>query len=271
MVNELRKISIDAGLEILDIYHSDEFGVEIKGDDSPLTKADLASHNIIVKGLKEINQQYGFDHPILSEESKTAEYNTRENWDKFWLIDPLDGTKEFIKRNGEFTVNIALIEAGVPVIGFVYAPVLDVLYYGIENKAYKIMDASDANSKPVKLISSKKDIDSIKIVASKSHLNDETKIIINKVKEQFDSYDFCSYGSSLKLCKVADGSADFYPRIAPTMEWDTAASDAVCRSAGFSVLSVVDHKPLRYNKEKLLNPYFYVTANEKIKKIMESV
>lgn len=269
--NDLYELSINAGKKILNIYNSGDIELELKNDDSPLTKADLVSNETIMTGLKKINYIYSLDYPVLSEESKKVDYKLRKDWDKYWLIDPLDGTKEFVKKNGEFTVNIALIHDQIPIIGFVYAPVLDVLYYGDINGAFKVTNASKKIKKKVKLNYKDKRLDKLKIVASNSHLNEETKHVIDSVKKLYDNYDFISYGSSLKLCKIADGSADLYPRIAPTMEWDTAAADAVCRAAGISVLSMDDHKPLLYNKKVLLNPFFYVTGNKQIKKIMESV
>lgn len=271
MIDELKKISIDAGLKILEIYDKDDFGVINKDDDSPLTKADLASHNVIVNGLRELNSSYNFSYPILSEESKVVEYKERMNWNCYWLIDPLDGTKEFIKRNGEFTVNIALIKNGIPVIGFVYVPVHDTLYYNSEEGAFKIEQAKLDDAFVKKLDHSSEIKDSIRIVASKSHLNSETQNIIEKVNKSFKKTEFHSFGSSLKLCKVADGTADFYPRIAPTMEWDTAAADAICRAADCYVLNYETKQPLEYNKENLLNPYFYVTSSKKVLDIMETI
>lgn len=271
MIDELKKISIDAGLKILEIYDKDDFGVIRKDDDSPLTKADLASHNVIIDGLRELNNMYNLFYPILSEESKVVEYNERKEWNCYWLIDPLDGTKEFIKRNGEFTVNIALIKNGKPVIGFVYVPVHDTLYYNSDTGAFKIEKATSDDTIIKKLNNNSELEDSIRIVASKSHLNSETQNIIEEVKKSFIKTEFHSFGSSLKLCKVADGTADFYPRIAPTMEWDTAAADAICRAADCYVMNYETKKPLEYNKENLLNPYFYVTSSKKVLDIMETI
>lgn len=270
MINMIKTISINAGKKILDVYNSEEFSIEAKPDTSPLTQADIASNNIIISGLKGVNEQFNLNYPILSEESNSIDYLERKLWSKYWLIDPLDGTKEFIKRNGEFTVNIALIDNNIPVLGFVYVPVLDVLYYTQDNKAYKLTEASTGVNN-VQLLNVYNDgSDSLTVVASKSHLNEETKKIIDTVTMYFKKTNFCSYGSSLKLCKVAEGSANFYPRIAPTMEWDTAAADAICRAAGCIVMNYDNNKPLVYNKENLLNPYFYVTSNKKVQEIMET-
>ena len=268
------EISINAGKAIMDIYNSEEFDIRTKSDNSPLTAADLASHRIIVDGLELLNRETGVDIPVLSEESAEIPYGERRTWSRYWLIDPLDGTKEFIKRNGEFTVNVALIEEGVPVLGFVYVPVLDELYYGnlVEKKALKITGASKNDIAQITEINVTGTLgDTVRIIASKSHLNEDTRSVIDAVKAEFGNCEFLSSGSSLKLCRVAEGFADLYPRYAPTMEWDTAAADAVCRAAGCFVMDAGNHKPVQYNKENLLNPFFYVTANNKIQSILEKL
>ena len=229
-----------AGDEILKIYNKD-FNIEYKDDKSPLTQADKASHNIIVEGLKKYNL------PLLSEEGKSIPYEERKNWQTFWMIDPLDGTKEFIKKNGEFTVNIALIYKNEPIFGIVYAPVLNWIYFNDNENAYKI-----ENDKIIRLPIKRND-DKFIIVASRSHLNEETKKFI---KSLTNDYDFISVGSSLKLCLVAEGKADIYPRLAPTMEWDTAAADAIVRKSGKKVYNYENKLPIHYNKENLLNPRF---------------
>jgi 3'(2'), 5'-bisphosphate nucleotidase len=250
MIFECLKIAKKAGEETLKIYEKD-FDVEFKDDKSPLTLADKKSHEIIVEGLEKIS-----NYPILSEEGKEIPYNERKDWEYYWCIDPLDGTKEFIKKNGEFTINIALIHNGEPVLGVVYAPVIDVMYWAKKGEgAYK--NGEKLTKKP-----SHKPY---KVVASKSHMNDETREFIEKL----GNFELVSKGSSLKLCMVADGSADIYPRIAPTMEWDTAAADAIVREVGkmtyifdenFKIDENLNAKgnPLKYNKENLLNPYFVV-------------
>lgn len=245
-----KKSALQAGKAILEVYASADFGVEMKSDQSPLTLADKAAHAIIASHLTEIGL------PILSEEGSDIPYEDRKNWDYFWLIDPLDGTKEFIKRTGEFTVNIALMQAHIPVAGIIYAPCLDVLYYGSkETGVYKI-----ENEKQVQLsfIPKKRTLEELQqkehitIVASKSHMNEETRSFI----DQFPNANFSSMGSSLKLMLLAEGVADIYPRIAPTMEWDTAAGHALLRSLNMGVYQTNLQTELLYNKEELLNPSF---------------
>ena len=241
LVEQVVLIAKKAGDEILDVYQSDDFGESKKSDQSPLTKADKAANDAIVKGLSETS-----DLPIVSEENEIREINGK----KFWLVDPLDGTKEFIKRNGEFTVNIALIDNGEPVLGVVHAPVLNVFYIGSEHGAFKI-----DNNKKTKINAKFKD-KKIKVVASRSHLNEAT----NKFLEQINDYELISMGSSLKLCLVAEGKAAIYPRLAPTCLWDTAAADAVVRAAGGSVRDE-NGKTLSYRLTKdMLNPFFIVLA-----------
>ncbi|QCT94710.1 3'(2'),5'-bisphosphate nucleotidase CysQ [Caminibacter mediatlanticus TB-2] len=243
-INYILDIAKKAGKEVLKIYNKD-FEVEYKSDKSPLTKADKISHQIIVEGLKEYNL------PILSEEGKNIPYEERKNWEYFWMIDPLDGTKEFIKRNGEFTINIALIHKDTPVFGVVYAPAIDILYFNDKNNAYKI-----ENNKKFTL-PLHKNKDKLVIIASKSHMNTETKKFIDTIKTDKKKV-FISKGSSLKLCLVAEGIADIYPRLAPTMEWDTAAADAIVRKCNKKTIDLQTDKLLKYNKKNLLNNYFIV-------------
>jgi len=243
-IDDILNIAKKAGNEILKIYNQD-FEVEYKDDKSPLTIADKTSHNIIVKGLEKYNL------PILSEEGKNISYEERKNWELFWMIDPLDGTKEFIKKNGEFTINIALIYKNEPIFGVVYAPVLEWMYFNDNENSYKI-----EKDKLIKLPIKREDNKFI-IVASKSHLTEETKNFIDNLQTDKEK-EFISKGSSLKLCMVAEGSADIYPRLAPTMEWDTAAADAVVRKASKNVYKANSTENLIYNKENLLNPYFIV-------------
>ncbi|WP_029520540.1 3'(2'),5'-bisphosphate nucleotidase CysQ [Persephonella sp. IF05-L8] len=256
ILKNLIHIAKKAGEEILNVYQLD-FKVEYKDDNSPLTQADKNSHDIIVQGLKKIS-----DYPILSEEGKEVSFEERKNWDYFWMIDPLDGTKEFINKNGEFTVNIALIYKNRPILGIVYAPALDILYYGeIGKGAYKVQ-----NGKEEKLpISYRREKNKIRIVASKSHLNEETSKFIKNLEKYYDTVETTSIGSSLKICLVAEGKADIYPRLAPTMEWDTAAAHAILNAAGGKMveykktenLIYLKQLPeLKYNKENLLNPSF---------------
>ena len=243
-IDDIIDIAKNAGDEILKIYNQD-FNIEYKDDKSPLTEADKASHNIIEENLKKYNL------PVLSEEGKNISYKERKNWKLFWMIDPLDGTKEFIKKNGEFTVNIALIYKNEPIFGVVYAPVLDWIYFNDNENSYKI-----ENNKIIKLPIKRNDNKCI-IVASRSHLNDDTKKFIENIRTDKEK-EFTSIGSSLKLCLVAEGKADIYPRLAPTMEWDTAAADAVVRKAGKMSYQYENNLPLKYNKENLLNPWFVV-------------
>ena len=245
------ELTKQAGQAILEIYQQTNLGTSYKDDNSPLTAADLASHKLLVAGLKKLTPEI----PILSEESKTIAQEERQSWQKFWLIDPLDGTKEFIKRNGEFTVNVALIELGVPILGIVYAPVLNTIYWGIgEQGSFKQME----NNEPIDIHIETHKEGSLKLVASRSHAGAETEAFIDKLKANF-SVDALSIGSSLKLCLVAEGKAHLYPRFGPTMEWDTAAAQCIVEQAGGSV-TTLEGKPLLYNKDNLLNPYFIVSG-----------
>ena len=260
MINSIIDIAIKAGAEIMNIYNSD-YTVTYKDDKSPLTDADKASNRIIVDSLKAIS-----DFPLISEEEKEVLYETRKDYAAYWLIDPLDGTKEFVKRNGEFTVNIALIKAGVPIMGVVYAPVIETLYYASDEEgAYKCKSVNTSTSpdeiskNAIKLVNPKVPVKTkLTIVASKSHLSEETQDFIDSMKQIYEEVELISKGSSLKLCMVAEGSANVYPRFAPTMEWDTAAGHAVCRIAGYQVNEYPVGTPLKYNKENLLNPWFIV-------------
>jgi 3'(2'), 5'-bisphosphate nucleotidase len=237
--------SRDAGIEILEIYNKDVIDVEEKENHTPLTKADTNAHQIIKERLKET------EIPVLSEEGAKIPYSDRKNWETFWMVDPLDGTKEFIKKNGEFTVNIALIHKNKPILGALYAPVLDELYFGGPEIGAFNAENMDPQHK-MELI--KNESGKTIIVASRSHLNDETKAFI----DQYDNAEIVSMGSSLKFMLVADSQADIYPRFAPTMEWDTAAAHAILRGLDLEVMSMEDDKPLRYNKEDLHNPHFIV-------------
>jgi len=241
MLQELQQIARDAGVAIMEIYNSDEFDVQLKGDDSPLTKADLAAHRVIVDGLRKLNVQY----PIISEESADIDWELRRLWHRYWLVDPLDGTKEFIKRNGEFTVNIALIEKGEPICGVVYAPVLDAMYVGERDKGTFL------NGEQIQVEQNAPE--TLRIVGSRSHASQETTDWLEALGKP---YQMVPMGSSLKICLVAEGKADIYPRLGPTSEWDTAAAHAVLNAAGGSI-TTVDGEPLKYNqKESFLNPYF---------------
>ncbi len=239
-----KQAALNAGAEIIKIYESGDFSVESKSDNSPLTLADKASHHAIVNELEKT------DIPILSEEGKEIQYQDRKSWEYFWMIDPLDGTKEFIKKNGEFTVNIALIHKNRPILGVVYTPVLEDLFTAIQG------EGATKNGKKISVNKFSKSDQDLKVVASRSHLNDETQAFL----EGLNHPEIVSKGSSLKLLMVAEGIADLYPRYAPTMEWDTAAAQIVVEEAGGKVLIKDTDDPVEYNKENLLNPYFLVVG-----------
>ena len=236
-----------AGAAILNIYKADDFGEIRKADDSPLTRADMASHHAIVAGLQKIDPLC----PILSEEAADIPYEARRHWARFWLVDPLDGTKEFIKRNGEFTVNIALIESGQPVLGVVYAPATGVCYFAAAGVG-AFVQRGDSTAQPIK-VHEPVPHSSLRVVASRSHSDERTAALLRALGE----CQCVSMGSSLKLCLVAEGVADFYPRLGPTMEWDTAAAHAVVAAAGGVVCDSAG-KQIHYNKADLHNPEFLV-------------
>jgi 3'(2'), 5'-bisphosphate nucleotidase len=246
--SELLHIAINASelasKEILDVYHSDDFHAESKEDKSPLTLADKRAHTAIVSILKET------ELPILSEEGKMIPYEERKQWEYFWMVDPLDGTKEFLKRNGEFTVNIALIHNQRPILGVVAVPVSGDVFYAAEGKAFLKRNAQTISlpkRNPVLLSQP-----GLRVVASRSHMSPETQDFINALREP----SLVSKGSSLKFMLLAEGLADVYPRFAPTMEWDTAAAHAIVNAVGISVKQKDVEQELLYNKEDLLNPYF---------------
>ncbi len=249
--------AIHAGSEIMKIYESDNFEIEIKEDDSPLTKADKTAHHIITKYLSKTGL------PILSEEGKHIPFEIRNSWDKFWMVDPIDGTKEFIKRNGEFTINIALIYQQKPILGVVYAPAVHELYFAQNSiGSFKINTLSSIDLVNIINNSTKlptnKTLNPFTIVASRSHLSKETIDFINELKNDHSEIEMIARGSSLKFCLVAEGFADCYPRFAPTMEWDTAAGHAICKFAGYTILDLTTKDELSYNKENLLNNFFLV-------------
>jgi len=249
-----------AGKAILEIYESKDFQVEIKADNSPLTLADRKANEIITSALKKSGI------PILSEEGKEIPYMNRSWWSTFWLVDPLDGTKEFIRRNGEFTVNIALIVEGKATFGVVYAPVLEILYFGLQGKGafmckeeknfFQAFDYLVQFATP--LPAGEADEKIYRVVASRSHYNSETQDYLNSIDTGGKEVSLVNSGSSLKLCMVAAGDAECYPRLGPTMEWDTAAAHAVVKASGKNVYRVDNGEELNYNKENLLNPYFVV-------------
>ena len=266
-------IAIDAALRagkiILSIYNdpNQDFEVEKKSDNSPLTIADRKAHEQIVSVLQ------ATEYPLLSEEGRSINYEERGVWKRLWIVDPLDGTKEFIKRNGEFTVNIALVENHIPVLGVIYLPVKKELYFSSEQLgAFKVsnidtLEKSDTLDsliqKAIKL-PIKSDRSNFTIVASRSHLSPETELYINEIREKNGEIEMISSGSSIKICLVAEGKADIYPRFAPTMEWDTAAGHAIARAAGMELYQVGSNLPLEYNKRDLLNPWFIVEKKREL-------
>ena len=283
--NEMKiavKAAYEAGNTILEIYARD-FEVELKADNSPLTEADRAANEIIAAHLAST------PYPVLSEESKAVSFEVRKEWDRYWLVDPIDGTKEFIRKNGEFTVNIALIERGKPILGVVLVPVSSVFYLGGDLGAFKavngihyesldeLLQSIDSGCTDLERISVSGTFSgSLKVVASKSHCNEQTLVFIEQAEEVYGSSERVSSGSSIKLCMVAEGVADFYPRVAPTCEWDTAAAHAVVDAAGGSVFIydsevhahqyVTSNKSLdqvAYNKADIINPYFVVSGLHK--------
>lgn len=245
----------DAGDAILEVYDREDFDVETKQDESPLTAADLASHKTILAGLADLAPEI----PVLSEESDALPWSERQHWDRYFLIDPLDGTKEFISRNGEFTVNVALIENHVPVMGIVYVPVKDILYGGVG--AGEALAFVERDGRHEQIRTRPLDSNRLTIVASRRHGGDALKACLERLETHFPEIETRNMGSSLKLCLVAEGEADLYPRLAPTSEWDTAAAQAVVEAAGGRVVDTA-FDTVRYNaKEDILNPHFYVLGD----------
>ena len=258
-MQNLIDICLKASNAILEIYkksNTDEMEIEYKSDNSPLTLADRKSHEIICSYLKE---QYP-KIPILSEEGSEIPYSERKEWDEFWLIDPIDGTKEFIKKNGEFTINIALIKDKKPSLGIVYAPALKKCWYGTDEGAFTL-----ENGVKRRIQANLEMTEPIKVVASRSHSSPMLDIFLKSIND----YELVSMGSSLKICLVADGSADIYPRLAPTMEWDTAAAHAILKSAGGNLIDLSTSKEMTYNRENLKNSYFIANSNMDLKPFMQ--
>lgn len=254
LLSDIVSISKQAGQKILEIYNSGDFDVQIKDDDSPLTKADLAAHNLIVDFL---GKKYP-DIPCLSEESSEITFEQRKHWKQCFIIDPLDGTKEFIARNGDFTVNIGLQENGKCILGVIYVPVSDITYFAAEGVgAFKQQQEQAVEKIKVRKLQQKNGKNHLTIVASRRHGIEQVKTLC----QNFASYDLTSHGSSLKMCMVAEGSADFYPRLALTSEWDTAAAQAIVEQAGGRIVQL-DFSEMTYNqKENILNPFFLVLGD----------
>ncbi len=255
--------ALEAGRDIMDIYEdpAQDFGIERKADNSPLTLADKAAHCRIMQHLELLGL------PVLSEEGQHLPYETRRKWEALWIVDPLDGTKEFIKKNGEFTVNIALVREGKPVLGVVYVPAKGDLYFASQGAAFKACvpcmrpfpSMGDILASAQALPLKQEAREAFVIVASRSHMSPETEAYVAQQRACHPDVQLISSGSSIKICLVAEGRADAYPRFAPTMEWDTAAGDAIARATGCRVTDPQTGQPLRYNKKDLLNPWFLVS------------
>jgi 3'(2'), 5'-bisphosphate nucleotidase len=242
-VEPLLALARQAGAAIMRVY-SEDFAVSHKDDRTPLTEADMASHNLIVAGLAKLAPEI----PVLSEESANVPWEERSRWERYWLVDPLDGTREFINKNGEFTVNIALIEFGEPLLGIVYAPALDEMYYGVRGVGAFVCDGDSR----VPIAVRRPAVSPLRVAASRSHLDLRSSATIDRMGDTT----LLGMGSSLKFCRMAEARLDVYPRFAPTSEWDTAAGQCVLECAGGAVLTL-DGAPLRYNtKDSLLNPHF---------------
>ena len=248
-IEKILEIASLASQRVVEVYKSSDFEVDLKKDNSPLTLADRLAQEVIAAGLKEAFPEI----PIISEEAKEIPFSQRSGWDSFWLVDPLDGTKEFIQKNGEFTVNIALIEKTIPVFGVVVLPAYDQLYFGLKSKGAFRQDKG-GKSKPIR--TRKPLLDRITVVRSRSHSSKEEDRIISS----FVNPDVIHAGSSLKFCRVAEGQADLYLRSGPTMEWDTAAGQAIAEASG-AVVANLDGTPFSYNKESLKNPGFICASN----------
>jgi len=253
-LDSIRAIAIDAGKAIMEVYSRD-FSVRAKLDASPLTEADLAAHAIIERGLREQFPEL----PLLSEEgSEQVPYATRKQWQRYWLVDPLDGTKEFVKRNGQFTVNIALIDGNRPLAGVVHVPATEITYWGAAGTgAFK--STGTAAAVPIRC-SPMPTGGRLRVVGSSSHQSAETAAYLEALKQRYGELSFLAVGSSIKICMIAEGAADIYPRLAPTMEWDTAAAHAILNAAGGRLVRHDSGQELVYNKPNLLNKWFVAEA-----------
>ncbi|GAA5315057.1 MAG: 3'(2'),5'-bisphosphate nucleotidase CysQ [Candidatus Pelagadaptatus aseana] len=258
LLNPVVELCREAGQAILDVYHGGaDMGLQTKADDSPVTRADLNAHNILEPGLEKLLPGI----PVLSEEGGIPDFSVRQHWSRYWLVDPLDGTREFINRNGEFTVNVALIDNGCPILGVVYVPVSGVAYTGIAGGGANKIVADTIPINTSKLTDQTGNARSFTVVSSRRYGTEAVDRLLAKLPPSLGAVATRHIGSSLKMCLIAEGAADFYPRLAPTSEWDTAAAQAVVEAAGGALL---DHnlRPLRYNrKESLLNPNFFVVGD----------
>lgn len=255
LLHAASEIAVQAGRLILREYERAEHTVQEKEDRSPLTEADRQAHASIAAALTALTPSY----PILSEEAEHAAWSERRSWSLLWLVDPLDGTREFLKRNGEFTVNIALVAEGVPVLGVVYAPALATMYRAVRGGGATLLRGGTEAALRVR----RAPPGSLAVVASRSHADPETEALITRLQRRYPDLQRASVGSSLKLCKIAEGAADFYPRLAPTMEWDIAAAQCVLVEAGGQVLDL-GASPLRYNKESLRNAPFVALGDRSV-------
>ncbi|RDH42346.1 3'(2'),5'-bisphosphate nucleotidase CysQ [Zooshikella ganghwensis] len=256
LISELKSVCQRAGTAIIEVYQHEDFGIREKLDHSPVTEADMASHQIIVEGLQQLTPEI----PVLSEESAEVPFSTRHKWSTFWLVDPLDGTKEFINRNGEFTINIALIENNRPVLGVIFVPVTNEIYYASEQVG-AFWESAAGEVKPIQ-VNSLHRVDVVNIIASRSHMGERLSPLLSHLAEILPAINISHLGSALKFCLVAEGKADFYPRLTPTSEWDTAAAQAIIEVAGGSIVDF-NFQPLTYNtQESLLNPPFLVFGDK---------
>lgn len=259
-IQDILAIAYEAGKKTLAIYHSDRFDVDLKNDASPVTIADKAAHQIIHEQLANLYP----DIPIISEEGQIADFAVRQKWRSAWLVDPLDGTKEFIKKNGEFTINIGLIENGVPVLGVIYIPAQDTMYFAsLEIGSYKLSNCTHSLEAQTVMQAAQqlplpKMHDGLRIVVSRSHFSPETENYLSELTQQYAKVETISSGSSIKMCLVAEGAADVYPRLSYSMEWDTAAGEAIVKYSGAQVEVYPSQQPMLYNKEHLKNPFHVV-------------
>lgn len=263
-----KQAAIEAGFKVLEIYHSN-FEVVYKEDESPLTLADKLANQVIMSYLLPT------DIPIISEENKQISYSERKQWNRFWLVDPLDGTKEFVQKNDEFTINIALIDNGVPVMGVIYVPVKKELYFNTQEASFKIENITclnDLHQNSNIRLNAKSPEEKLVVATSRSHLSANTASFIQKLKttQAATSIETIAAGSSIKLCMLAEGKADLYPRFSPTMEWDIAAGHAICRMVGVKVVEVENQKELSYNQERLVNPSFVAGKPSMLNSIFKS-
>lgn len=256
LINKAINAALLAGIQIRNVYSSSDFDVQLKADQTPVTVADHQAHEEILKQLEETKL------PILSEEGVHLRYSERKNWDLFWMVDPLDGTKEFIKRNDEFTINIALVQDCQPIAGVIYAPVTGELYAGITGiGAFKLFKpAEDCTFQTMQLsgikLPEKANPEEFIVVVSRSHMNQETELYIENLKKKYDLFRIINKGSSLKMCMIAEGTAHIYPKLGKTMEWDTAAGHAILKAVGRNIFQPDLKTELTYNKEDLQNPHF---------------